>query len=206
MTIRTFLVDDDEAVRSALADLIDREDGMAVAGHAETVAEALALIPDAQPKVVLTEAILPDGSGTELCRALLGRYPGLRVLLLTALAADGAFIHASMGGAAGYLLKPIRKGEVVDAIRRVAAGERLLDTALMGRILGQLLDQPRERDRPRLADEEKTLLVLIADGLTDPEIAEHLGLQEETIKLQVADVLIKLGIRSGTGASTVPRE
>src|SRR2546428_13600230 len=109
MPIRIFLVDDDEAVRSALADLINREDGMTVVGHAETMAEALVLIPVVEPKVVLTEAILPDASGTELSRALLGRYPGIQVVLLTSLAADGAFIHASMGGAAGYLLKPIRK-------------------------------------------------------------------------------------------------
>jgi two-component system response regulator DevR len=206
MTIRIFLVDEDEAVRADLESFVNREEGMAVVGHAATVGDALMLVPGTQPKVVLTEAILPDGSGTELSRALLARYPGLRVLLLTALAADGAFIHASMGGASGYLLKPIRKGEVVDAIRRVAAGEELLDTALMGRILGQLLERPLEADRPRLSDEEKRLLVLIADGLTDPEIAQHVGLQQETVKLQVSEVLTKLGIRSGTGASTAPRE
>src|SRR5207245_4558929 len=135
-------------------------------------ADVLALVPETHPKVVLTEAILPDGSGAELSRALRTRNPALRVLLLTSLAADGAFIHASMGGAAGYLLKPIRKGEVVDAIRRVAEGDRLLDTALMGRILGRLLEAPEERDVAlQIGDKEKRILVLIAEGLTDPEVA-----------------------------------
>jgi len=205
MTIGVLLVDDDELVRSALQELIAREEGLSVVGEAGSAAEALSQVSVTHPRVVLTEAILPDASGAELCRALRTRHPELAIVLLTSLSADGAFIHASMGGAAGYLLKPIRKGEVIDAIRRVGKGERLLDTGLMSRILGQWLEEPVEGERPRIGDEEKEILLLVADGLTDPEIAAQLGMDEEAVTRQVSEVFTKLGIRSGTGASA-PRE
>src|SRR2546428_6392909 len=202
MIMRTLLVDDDDGVRSALAGLIDREDGLAVVGQAASSAEALTIASETRPHVVLTEAILPDGSGAELCRELRSRDPRVGVLLVTSLAADAAFVHASMGGAAGYLLKPIRQGEVVDAIRRVAEGDRLLDTALMGRILGRLLEAPEERDVAlQIGDKEKRILVLIAEGLTDPEVAERMGIKEEDVKRQTSSLFAKLGIRSGTHAS-----
>jgi two-component system response regulator DevR len=202
MTIRTLLVDDDDGVRSALAGLIDREDGLTVVGQAASSADALTVASEKYPEVVLTEAILPDGSGAELSRELGSRHPRVRVLLVTSLAADAAFVHASMGGAAGYLLKPIRQGEVVDAIRRVAEGERLLDTALMGRILGRLLEGPEERDAVlHIGDDEKRILVLIAEGLTDPEVAQRMNMREEDVKRHVSSLFAKLGIRSGTHAS-----
>src|SRR5690348_11789090 len=119
MSIRLLLVDDDEKVRSELAALISREDGLTVAGQAGSGEEALTIAAESHPQIVLTEALLPDRSGAELCRALRAAYPRLRVLMVTSLAADAAFVHASMAGAAGYLLKPLRSGEVVDAIGRV---------------------------------------------------------------------------------------
>jgi DNA-binding NarL/FixJ family response regulator len=205
MNIRLLLVDDDERVRSDLAGLIAREDGLSVVGQAGSSAEALAIAAETQPHVVMTEAILPDGSGAELCRSLRATHLGLQVLLVTSLPADAAFVHASMGGAAGYLLKPIRQGEVVDAIRRVAEGERLLDTALMGRILSRLLEGPDERDLTlQIGDQEKRILVLVAEGLTDPEIAERMGLEPEDVKRRVSTLLTKLGIPSNT--PTGPRD
>jgi len=205
MTIRLLLVDDDERVRSELAGLIAREDGLSVVGQAPSSAEALAVAAEVHPQIVLTEAILPDGSGVELGRSLRGASPRLRVLLVTSLPADAAFVHASMGGAAGYLLKPIRQGEVVDAIRRVAEGERLLDTGLMGRILGRLLEGPDDRDDTvHIDDLDKRVLVLVAEGLTDPEIASRIGLDAGDVTRRVSALLEKLGIRSGT--PTGPRD
>jgi len=199
MAIRLLLVDDDERVRSELANLIGREDGLTLIGQAGSTADALTIAAEAHPAVVLTEAILPDGPGAELSRALRSAYPRLRVLLVTSLPADGAFVHASIGGASGYLLKPIRQGEVVDAIRRVAEGESLLDTALMGRILGRLLEEPDEGDgKLQIGEPEKRILVLVAEGLTDPEIAERIGLEPEDVTRRVRTLLVKLGIRSST--------
>lgn len=201
MSIRLLLVDDDEKVRSELAGLINREDGLQLAGQAGSGEEALTVAADSHPEIVLTEALLPGRSGAELCRALRSAYPQLRVLLVTSLAADAAFVHASMAGAAGYLLKPLRSGEVVDAIRRVAEGERLLDTALMGRILGRLLEGP---DDPKIGDTDKRILVLVAEGLSDPEIAARMRMSTEDVTQHVSGLLTKLGIRSSTPTS--PRD
>jgi two-component system response regulator DevR len=205
--VRVFLLDDHEIVRRGIADLISAEPDITVVGEAGTAAEALARIPAVQPDVALLDARLPDGSGIDVCRDIRSALPATRCLILTSYDDNDAIFAAVMAGAAGYLLKEIRGSSLVDAIRQVAAGRSLLDPSVTERLLARLRDgEPSDARLASLSEREREILALIADGLTNRQIGEHLFLAEKTVKNYVSGLLAKLGMQRRTQAAVYGAE
>ena len=200
--MRVFLLDDHEIVRRGLRDLIDAEEDLEVVGEASTAEEALNRVPPTRPDVAVLDVRLPDGSGVEVCREIRARHPEVQALMLTSFADDEALFSAIMAGASGYVLKQIRGNELIDAIRRVAAGESLLDPAVTRRVLERLRDN-REEDEglARLSEQERKILDYIAEGMTNRQIAEAMFLAEKTVKNYVSTMLSKLGMERRTEAA-----
>ncbi|PZT69048.1 DNA-binding response regulator [Streptomyces sp. SW4] len=202
--IRVFLLDDHEVVRRGVHDLLSGEDDIEVVGEAGTAADALARIPATRPDVAVLDVRLPDGSGVEVCREIRSRDESVRCLMLTSFADDEALFDAIMAGAAGYVLKDIRGGELLTAVRDVAAGRSLLDPVATARVLERLRDGGGARgdDRlSRLTDQERRILELIGEGLTNRAIGERLHLAEKTIKNYVSSLLSKLGMQRRSQAA-----
>jgi two-component system response regulator DevR len=205
--VRVFLLDDHEIVRRGIADLISAEPDITVVGEAGTAAEALVRIPAVQPDVALLDARLPDGSGIDVCRDIRSALPATRCLILTSYDDNDAIFAAVMAGAAGYLLKEIRGSSLVDAIRQVAAGRSLLDPSVTERLLARLRDgEPSDARLASLTDREREILILIADGMTNRQIGEHLFLAEKTVKNYVSGLLAKLGMQRRTQAAVYGAE
>lgn len=202
---RVFLVDDHEIVRRGLSDLIDGVEGLEVVGEAGTVRQALARIEAARPDVVVLDVRLPDGSGIDLCRQIRSSMPEAACLILTAYDDDTATSAAVLAGASGYLLKNIAGMRLLDDIRAVSTGRILLDAGTVARAAASLRDGARDDD-PRwgsLGLRERQVLALIADGLTNRQIGERLGLAEKTVKNYVSSLLLKLGVGSRTQAAVL---
>jgi len=203
MTVRVFLLDDHEIVRRGLHDLLEAEDDLTVVGDAGTAAEALRRIPATRPDVAVLDVRLPDGDGIEVCREVRSSHPEIQCLMLTSYADDEALFAAIMAGAAGYVLKQVRGTDLVDGVRRVGRGESLLDPAVTGRVL-ERLRHPAEAEPDELAsltEQERKLLDLIAEGLTNRQIGERMYLAEKTVKNYVSNVLSKLGMSRRTQAA-----
>ena len=202
MSIRVFLVDDHEVVLRGLKDLLDAEDGIEVVGDAATAGMALAQIARTSPDVAVLDVRLPDGNGIEVCREVRARDPRIACLMLTSFGDDEALFDAIMAGAAGYLLKDIRGNDLIDAVRRVAAGDSLLDPSLTGKVLERLRKGDEEDPRLKaLSDQERRILALIAEGLTNRQIADRMHLAEKTVKNYVSNLLSKLGMSRRTEAA-----
>lgn len=199
--ITVFLMDDHEVVRQGVRALLEASGEIEVVGEASTAAEALARIPALRPDVAVLDVRVPDGNGIEVCREIRSRL-GTACLMLTSYSDDEALFEAIMAGAAGYVLKQIRGSELLTAVKRVGAGESLLDPAITGRVL-QRLRAPSETDErlARLSDQERRILALIAEGLTNRQIANELHLAEKTIKNYVSNLLSKLGMERRTEAA-----
>jgi two-component system, NarL family, response regulator DevR len=192
---RVFLLDDHEIVRRGLRELLEGEEGFEVVGEAATATEALARIPATSPQVAVLDVRLPDGNGVEVCREIRSRHPEVRCLMLTSFADDEALFSAILAGAAGYVLKQVRGTDLVDAIRRVAAGQSLLDPTVTARVLERLrVPQAPDDSLGALTDQERRILDLIAEGLTNRQIGERMFLAEKTVKNYVSNVLMKLGM------------
>ncbi|HVL27336.1 MAG TPA: response regulator transcription factor [Acidimicrobiales bacterium] len=192
---RVFLLDDHEIVRRGLRELLEGEEGFAVVGEAGTAEEALARIPATNPEVAVLDVRLPDGNGVEVCREIRSRHPEVRCLMLTSFADDEALFSAILAGAAGYVLKQVRGTDLLDAIRRVAAGQSLLDPTVTARVLERLrVPQAPDESLASLTDQERRILDLIAEGLTNRQIGERMFLAEKTVKNYVSNVLMKLGM------------
>jgi DNA-binding NarL/FixJ family response regulator len=205
--IRVFLLDDHEVVRRGVADLLESESDIDVVGEASTAAQALARVPAAQPDVAVLDVRLPDGDGVTVCRELRSRLPELTCLMLTSFADDEALFDAIMAGAAGYVLKQIRGADLVDAVRTVAAGGSLLDPKTTAQVMARLRDQTGRKDPlAGLTDQERRILDLIGEGLTNRQIGEHLHLAEKTVKNYVSNLLAKLGMERRTQAAVFVTE
>jgi len=203
MTIRVFLLDDHEIVRTGLRSLLESTDELEVVGEAGTVAEALARIPALRPDVAILDVRLPDGSGVEVCRDIRAQMPETACIMLTSYADDEALFASIMAGSSGYVLKQVGGNSLVDDVRRVAGGESLLDPALTDRVLRRLRDGPEEE--PLLASltrQERRILDLIAEGKTNRQIAEDMYLAEKTVKNYVSNLLTKLGMERRTQAAS----
>ncbi len=200
--IRVFLLDDHEVVRRGLRDLLEADGDITVVGEAGTVDEALRRIPPTRPDVAVLDVRLPDGSGVGVCRTIRDDHPEVRCLILTSFSDDEALFQAIMAGASGYLLKQVRGTDLVDAVRRVAAGQSLLDPEVTSRVL-ERLRAPSESDErlARLTEQERRILDLIADGLTNRQIAQRVHLAEKTVKNYVSNLLAKLGMERRTQAA-----
>jgi len=201
-TIRVFLMDDHEIVRRGLADLIGLERDMEVVGEAGSTTEAMHRIPAAQPHVAVLDVRLPDGSGVEVCRDIRSSMPEVRCLMLTSYADDEALFDAIMAGASGYVLKEIRGNDLVDAIRQVASGKSLLDPQATQRVLDRLRNGEKHDDRlDALSDQERRILELIGEGMTNRQIGDSMHLAEKTVKNYVSSLLAKLGMARRTQAA-----
>jgi DNA-binding NarL/FixJ family response regulator len=207
-TIRVFLVDDHEVVRRGVADLLERESDLEIVGEASTVAEAMARAPAARPDVAVLDVRLPDGDGITVCRDLRSRLPELRCLMLTSFSDDEALFDAIMAGAAGYVLKQIRGSDLVGAVRTVASGQSLLDPRATARVLDRMRSATATAEQPAagLTEQERTVLELIGEGLTNREIGERMFLAEKTVKNYVSHLLAKLGMQRRTQAAILATE
>jgi DNA-binding NarL/FixJ family response regulator len=202
--IRVFLLDDHELVRRGLHDLLDAEDDIEIVGEAGTVAEGVARIPALRPHVAVLDARLPDGSGIEVCRSVRSIDPDIRALVLTSYDDDEALFAAILAGASCYVLKQITGTDLVDAVRRVAAGQSLIDPQLVARVLDRVRNGPAEHEElAALTEQERKILTLIAEGLTNRQIAERMFLAEKTVKNYVSSILAKLGLERRTQAAVL---
>ena len=198
--IRVFLLDDHEVVRRGVHELLSIEYDIEVVGEAGTAAEALIRIPATRPDVAVLDVRLPDGTGVEVCREIRSQQPDIKCLMLTSFSDDEALFDAIMAGASGYVLKAIRGSDLLSAVRDVAAGKSLLDPVATGRVLARLRDGGGRED-PRLAGltkQERRILDLIGEGMTNRQIGNELHLAEKTVKNYVSSLLAKLGMERGT--------
>ena len=203
MTIRVFLLDDHEIVRTGLRSLLESTDDLEVVGEAGTMAEAMSRIPALHPDVAILDVRLPDGNGVEACREIRSQMPTTACIVLTSYSDDEALFASIMAGAAGYVLKQVGGNSLIDDVRRVASGESLLDPALTDRVLRRLREGPEEE--PLLASltaQERRILDLIAEGKTNRQIAEVMYLAEKTVKNYVSNLLSKLGMERRTQAAS----
>lgn len=200
--VRVFLTDDHEVVRRGLRDLLESAGGIVVVGEAGTADETRRRIPPTRPQVAILDVRLPDGDGVEVCRDIRAAHPEIQCLILTSFGDDEALFQAIMAGAAGFLLKQVRGTDLVDAVRRVAAGQSLLDPAVTARVLDRLRAPNEDDERlARLTEQERRILELIAEGLTNRQIAARIHLAEKTVKNYVSNLLAKLGMERRTQAA-----
>lgn len=201
-TIRVFLLDDHEVVREGLRTLLESQPDIEVVGEAGSAQDALSRIPPTAPDVAVLDVRLPDGDGVEVCREVRSRHPEIACLFLTSYSDDEALFDAIMAGAAGYVLKQIKGTDLVDAVRHVAQGLSLLDPGVTERVLDRLRRGPEEDERlARLTEQERRILDLIAEGMTNRHIADELHLAEKTVKNYVSNLLTKLGMDRRTEAA-----
>ena len=208
-TLTVVVVDDHEVVRQGLVAMLDRRPGFQVVGEAGTVAEALEVTSRFQPDLVVMDVRLPDGSGIEACREIRANLPGTRVMMLTSYPDEEAVLAAIVAGASGYLLKQVRARDLVAALEAVGRGESLLDPAVTGKVLERMRriatsDQPDEL--AALTQQERKILALVADGMTNKEIAAEIFLSDKTVKNYVSSILAKLNLeRRAQAAAFVAR-
>jgi len=204
MTISVFLLDDHELLRTGLRTVLEAEKDIVVTGEAGTAAEALTRVPLVRPDVAILDVRLPDGEGVSVCREIRAAIdPPPACLMLTSYSDDEALFGAIMAGAAGYMLKQVSGTNLVTAVRTVAAGGSLLDAHLTASVLSRLRGEEGSADPGygQLSPQERRVLELIADGLTNRQIAQRLGLAEKTIKNYVSSLLHKLGFTRRTEAA-----
>ena len=201
MTTRVFLLDDHEVVRRGLRELLEAEDDLVVVGEADSTETALARIPPTRPDVAVLDVRLPDGSGIEVCREIRSRHPEIQCLMLTSFADDEALFSAIMAGAAGYVLKQVKGADLVEGVRRVGRGESLLDPAITKRVLERLRTKSEDDELAGLTEQERRILDLVAEGLTNRQIGERMFLAEKTVKNYVSNLLAKLGMSRRTEAA-----
>jgi DNA-binding NarL/FixJ family response regulator len=209
MMISVFLLDDHEIVRRGLADLLGAEDDIAIVGEAATAAQALAQVPELLPDVAVLDVRLPDGDGVSVCRDLRSSVtPAPACLMLTSHSDDEALFGAIMAGAAGYLLKQVAGTDLIGAVRTVAGGGSLLDPRATALVLERLRrgDEPDDPRYESLSPQERRILELVADGLTNRQIGAEMYLAEKTVKNYVSSLLHKLGLGRRTEAAVYATE
>ena len=202
--IKVFLLDDHEVVRRGVASLLDTEPDIQIIGEASTAQQALARIPALRPDVAVLDVRLPDGNGVAVCREIRSQMPQVACLMLTSFADDDALFDAVMAGAAGFVLKQIHGTDLVGAVRTVASGQSLLDPRSTARMMARLRDQASRKDPlAALSDQERRILELIGEGLTNRQIGERMYLAEKTVKNYVSNLLAKLDMQRRTQAAAL---
>ena len=192
--LKILIVDDHDIVRKGLAMLVSRQEDLSVVAEAGTVAEAVEKARESVPDVVVMDIRLPDGSGIEACREIRDENANIKVLMLTSYSDEEAVMGSIMAGASGYLLKEIRSQEIVEAIRRVGAGQSLLDPSVTASVLERVRRGKEEDVLAQLTEQEHRILELIADGQTNREIAGKINLSDKTVKNYVSNILGKLEV------------
>jgi two-component system, NarL family, response regulator DevR len=200
--IRVFLLDDHEVVRRGIHELLTLEDDLEVVGEAGTIADAIVRITATRPDVAVLDVRLPDGSGVEVCREIRSSLPDVGCLMLTSFSDDEALFDSIMAGASGYVLKDIKGQDLVNAVRSVAKGKSLLDPAAAARVMERLrAGSAQDQQLASLSDQERRVLELIGEGMTNRQIAENMHLAEKTVKNYVSSLLAKLGMERRTQAA-----
>jgi two-component system response regulator DevR len=201
--VRVFLLDDHELVLRGLTDVFESA-GFEVVGQAGTAGDAVPRILALRPDVAVLDARLPDGSGIDVCRDVRAKDPAIRGLILTSYDDDEALFSAILAGASGYLLKDVRGPDLVDTVRRVAAGQSLLDPSVTARVLDRIRHgEPEPDELSRLNEREREILGYIAEGQTNRQIAQRMYLAEKTVKTYVSSLLAKLGMERRTQAAVL---
>ncbi len=196
--LRLVVVDDHEVVREGIVALLARHDQFQVVAEAGTVAEAVAAARRFEPDLVIMDVRLPDGSGIEACRDILAERPTTRVVMLTSYPDEEAVLSAILAGASGYLLKQVRGRDLVAALEAVGRGDSLLDPAVTERVLERVRRIASGQERDELADltaQERKILMLVAEGKTNKEIASEIFLSDKTVKNYVSSILSKLNLQ-----------
>jgi DNA-binding NarL/FixJ family response regulator len=208
--ITVFLLDDHELVRRGVKEMLEAEPDIVVIGEGSTAAEALARVPALRPQVAVLDVRLPDGDGVSVCRDLRSKLPDLACLMLTSFADDDALYDAILAGAAGYVLKQIKGSDLVNAVRTIAGGGSLLDAKTTARIMQRLRDEAADREKAdpfaALTNQERRILDLIGEGLTNRQIGERMFLAEKTVKNYVSSLLAKLGLERRTQVAILATE
>ena len=204
--MKVFLVDDHEVVRRGVADLLEQEDDLIVVGEAGTVAEALIRLPAARPDIAVLDMRLPDGNGVELCRELRSMMPTLNCLMLTSFSDEQAMVDAILAGAGGYVIKDIKGMELVSAVRTVGSGGSLLTSSPARAVRDRLGRAEKTGPLATLTSQERVVLKLIGEGLTNRQIAGRMFLAEKTVKNYVSGVLAKLGLARRTQVAVLATE
>ena len=200
--IRVYLLDDHEIVRRGIRELLEADGDIVVVGESASAVEAARRIPALRPDVAVLDGRLPDGSGIDVCREVRSVDPSIKGLILTSYDDDDALFAAIMAGASGYLLKQVRGTDFVAGVRRVASGQSLLDPALTAQVLERIRSGPQvDEDLQVLTPQEKRILELVGEGLTNREVARRMFLSEKTVKNYVSSMLAKLGLSSRTQAA-----
>jgi DNA-binding NarL/FixJ family response regulator len=200
--IGVFLLDDHEIVRRGVRDLLEAEPDITVVGEAGTASSALARIPALRPDVAVLDVRLADGDGVSVCRDIRSTMPEVACLMLTSFGDDEALFDAIMAGAAGYVLKQIRGTDLVGAVRTVASGQSLLDPEAASKVMRRMRDQAARADPLAvLTGQERRILELIGEGLTNRQIGERMFLAEKTVKNYVSALFVKLGMERRTQAA-----
>jgi len=202
--IRVYLLDDHEVVRRGLRELLEAEDDISIVGESGSAQEAVEQALTLRPDIAILDARLPDGNGVDVCRDIRSADPCIQALILTSYEDDEALFSAIMAGAAGYVLKQIRGNDLVDAVRWVAAGRSLLDPMVTQRVMEHIRNPQHLPDELKvLTEQERKILALVADGLTNRQIAAHMALAEKTVKNYVSSLLSKLGLERRTQAAVL---
>ncbi len=204
--LNVLIVDDHDIVRKGLVMLISRQEDMRVVGEAGTAAEAVQQARDLSPDVVVLDVRLPDESGIEACRDMRADNPEIKVLMLTSYSDEEAVMGSIMAGASGYLLKEIRSQEIVEAIRRVGAGQSLLDPGVTAGVLERVRRGKEDDPWSDLTTQEQRILELIAEGKTNKEISEVVNLSDKTVKNYVSNILGKLEVSRRSQAAAFVAE
>jgi len=205
--IRVFLVDDHELVRRGIAALLTAEADIEIVGEASTAAQATSRIRATRPDVAILDVRLPDGSGIDVCREVRSENPDVKCLILTGYDDDEAIYAAVLAGAAGYVIKDVQGSGLLDSLRKVAAGKQLIHPSLSTRVVQRITETHQSDPRlEALSTREREILPLIAEGLTNREIGERLGLAEKTVKNYISGLLSKLGLQRRTQAAVLHLE
>ena len=200
--IRVYILDDHEIVRRGITELLERGGDIVVVGESGSAREAARSLPELRPDVAILDGRLSDGSGIDVCRDVRSVDPSIKALILTSYDDDKALLAAVVAGASGYLLKQVRGNDLVDSVRRVASGQSMLDPAMTALVLERIRRCPEEHDELQaLTPQQKRILDLVGEGLTNREIARRMLLSEKTVKNYVSSMLAKLGFTSRTQAA-----
>jgi two-component system, NarL family, response regulator DevR len=202
VTIRVFLLDDHELVREGVRSLLESDEEIEVVGEAATAAEAMTRIALAKPDVAILDVRLEEGNGIEVCRDIRSLMPELICLMLTSFADDEALYASVMAGAAGYVLKQVKARDLIQDVKRVAGGESLMDPRAVARVVERISNPPKASpELEALTTQEARILDLIAEGMTNQQIAEAMFLSEKTVKNYITPLFVKLKMNSRTEAA-----
>ncbi|HVB70265.1 MAG TPA: response regulator transcription factor [Acidimicrobiales bacterium] len=202
MAIRVFLLDDHELVREGIRSLFDGDEDIEIVGEAGTAARAMVMIPLTKPDVAILDVRLEDGNGIEVCREMRSVMPELACLMLTSYADDEALYASVMAGAAGYVLKQVKARDLIGDVKKVASGASLIDPKTVARVVERILNPPKAHpELETLSPQQRRILDLIAEGLTNRQIADAMFLSEKTVKNYITGLLAKLRMNSRTEAA-----